>query len=227
MGAAELLPSDPTYYYARVVLTVEAWKDLDWWEQALNEPDFSAQQHNVLATLIATWGDGSGMGTGGTLQTHSTTGSSSKMEMWMGVWSHAVHSSTSNWKELRTLLETLRREQHLGTDGLSRGFWIAPHQARLSPSAKTARVFRGALPTPLVVTWLKAIVCCDHLDMTHQWLILTDTASWAPGECLGRSVLGFPPPHLARQMMTQEVLLAWAEFPLTTSALFLIPQVFQ
>eukprot|EP00978_Attheya_sp_CCMP212_P021656 scaffold63542_cov24-Attheya_sp.AAC.1 len=43
MGAAKLLPSDPTYYYARVVLTVEAWKDLDWWERALNEPDFSAR----------------------------------------------------------------------------------------------------------------------------------------------------------------------------------------
>jgi hypothetical protein len=84
---------------------------LDWWEHILGEPDFGARQHNVLATLVATWGDGSGTGTGGTLQTHTTTGSSSQMEMWMGVWSHAVHSSTSNWKELRTLLETIRRER--------------------------------------------------------------------------------------------------------------------
>eukprot|EP00978_Attheya_sp_CCMP212_P036872 scaffold170239_cov26-Attheya_sp.AAC.1 len=113
-----------------------------------------------------------------------------------------------------------------GTDGLSRGFWLAPHRARLSPSVETACVFRGALPTPSVVTWLKAIVCCDRPDMTHHWLILTSMASWAPGDCLGRSVLGFPPPHLARQMVTQ-VLLAWAESPLTTSALFLIPRVFQ
>eukprot|EP00978_Attheya_sp_CCMP212_P047364 scaffold421330_cov55-Attheya_sp.AAC.2 len=64
-------------------------------------PDVSARQHDVLATLVATWGDGNVMGTGGTLLSHtSTTGSSSQMEMWMGVWSHVVHSSSSNWKEL-------------------------------------------------------------------------------------------------------------------------------
>eukprot|EP00978_Attheya_sp_CCMP212_P039654 scaffold208201_cov24-Attheya_sp.AAC.1 len=43
-----------------------------------------------------------------------------------------------------------------GTDGLSRGFWLAPHRARLSPSEETDRVFRVAPPTPSACSWLKS-----------------------------------------------------------------------
>jgi hypothetical protein len=33
------------------------------------------------------------------------------MEAWMGAWNGTVHSFTSNWRELRTIVETLKREE--------------------------------------------------------------------------------------------------------------------
>jgi hypothetical protein len=33
------------------------------------------------------------------------------MEAWMGTWNGTVHSFTSNWRELRTVVETLKREE--------------------------------------------------------------------------------------------------------------------
>jgi hypothetical protein len=50
------------------------------------------------------YGDGSGRGSGGTLQTHGE-----RAIQWMGQWSPHVHYTSSNWKELRTLLVTLER----------------------------------------------------------------------------------------------------------------------
>jgi hypothetical protein len=32
------------------------------------------------------------------------------MEAWMGAWTGTVHSFTSNWRERRTVVETLKRE---------------------------------------------------------------------------------------------------------------------
>jgi hypothetical protein len=33
------------------------------------------------------------------------------MEAWMGAWNGTVHSFTSNWISLRTIVETLKREE--------------------------------------------------------------------------------------------------------------------
>jgi hypothetical protein len=33
------------------------------------------------------------------------------MEAWMGAWNGTVHSFTSNWRELITVVETLKREE--------------------------------------------------------------------------------------------------------------------
>jgi hypothetical protein len=33
------------------------------------------------------------------------------MEAWMGDWNGSIHSFTSNWIELRTVVETLKREE--------------------------------------------------------------------------------------------------------------------
>jgi hypothetical protein len=60
------------------------------------------------ATLVPTWGDGSGPGSGGTIQLPDDT----PLKMWMGQWDTAVLSFSSNWKELKTLhltLEQIRR----------------------------------------------------------------------------------------------------------------------
>jgi hypothetical protein len=34
-----------------------------------------------------------------------------RMEAWMGAWNGAIHSFTSNWRELRIVVETLKREE--------------------------------------------------------------------------------------------------------------------
>jgi hypothetical protein len=33
------------------------------------------------------------------------------MEAWMGAWNGTVHSFTSNWRELRSVVEILKREE--------------------------------------------------------------------------------------------------------------------
>jgi hypothetical protein len=33
------------------------------------------------------------------------------MEAWMGAWNGTVNSFTSNWKELRTVVDTIKREE--------------------------------------------------------------------------------------------------------------------
>jgi hypothetical protein len=41
----------------------------------------------------------------------SGTGALPEMEAWMGAWNGTVHSFTSNWRELRTVLATLKRDE--------------------------------------------------------------------------------------------------------------------
>jgi hypothetical protein len=55
-------------YYTRVALSDEEWLDLDWWETAL-KLDISVQAYSSQqGSLGISFGDGSGSGTGGTVQ---------------------------------------------------------------------------------------------------------------------------------------------------------------
>lgn len=99
-----------SFYYTVVSLTEEEWLDLDWWLAALlSSPRRYARSRNQSVVGV-TWGDGSGTGTGGTLQLVPAGGGSMAVETWMGVWEPQVFHFTSNWKELRTLLRTLEQE---------------------------------------------------------------------------------------------------------------------
>jgi hypothetical protein len=40
----------------------------------------------------------------------SGTGALTEIEAWMGDWNGTVHSFISNWREIRTVVETLKRE---------------------------------------------------------------------------------------------------------------------
>ena len=94
-------------YGSSITLSNLAWSDLDWWRDALTlNLGVSCISSAPGATAI-TWGDGSGTGGGGTLEME---GDKPGLEFWMGTWSPHVGSFSSNWKELRTLLEMLRRE---------------------------------------------------------------------------------------------------------------------
>ena len=98
--------------------------------------------------LAVPWGDGSGTGTGDSMvfYTPSLDGTvhTFSKELWMGAWSNArICSTTSNWKELYTLLHTLKREQTgarlrgwlvlYSTDNTAT-YWIAHNRSSSAPS---------------------------------------------------------------------------------------------
>ena len=98
-------------YYQKLRLDEGACSDLEWWLNHLKVASGRVARPSKTATLVAHFGDGSGTGTGGTGQVlGSGSGPLEPMEMWMGRWEHCVHSFSSNWRELKTLVLTLERE---------------------------------------------------------------------------------------------------------------------
>ena len=64
--------------------------------------------------FVVKWGDGSGTGTGGTTEFYPVgpeTETSPHLETWMGVWQARAKPNSSNWKEARTVLQSLLQEQ--------------------------------------------------------------------------------------------------------------------
>jgi hypothetical protein len=107
-------PLGAAFYFTRVDLSEAEWLDLEWWEVFLKEPRTVQAYSSQQGTLGISFGDGSGSGTGGTVQILDRHGECPNMEAWMGTWSPCVHSFSSNWKELRTLVHTLERELERG-----------------------------------------------------------------------------------------------------------------
>ena len=100
-------PPLDTKYYGFVDLTQECARSLRWWELILHQDVCRPARRNRSATLVPTYGDGSGTGTGGTIQLPDAP-----LQMWMGQWSPHVFSYSSNWKELNTLNLTLTQLEH-------------------------------------------------------------------------------------------------------------------
>jgi hypothetical protein len=114
----ETRPLGKQLYYTRVRLTEEEWLDLAWWEAALRL-DISVKAYSTAQGVLGvSYGDGSGSGTGGTVQILGRDGDCPTMEAWMGTWRGHVHIFSSNWRELRTLVHTLERELEQGHDRL-------------------------------------------------------------------------------------------------------------
>jgi hypothetical protein len=90
-------------YYTKVALSRDALEDLVWWRALLTRPLVRPARGSKAGTLVPTFGDGSGTGTGGTIQIKD-----SPLQLWMGTWSPSSFLRTSNWKELKTLLLTLQ-----------------------------------------------------------------------------------------------------------------------
>jgi hypothetical protein len=84
--------------------------EFSWWEQALSSGLREQVQPRYFCTLEVAWGGGSG--SGGTFEWGDPgNGALTKMEAWMGAWNGTVYSFTSNWRELRTVVETPTREE--------------------------------------------------------------------------------------------------------------------
>jgi hypothetical protein len=100
-------------YYTPITLSDECMKDLWWWHAFLEANPGNTSRTGCSSSLLGTWGDGSGTGTGGTIEEQRVP----ELEAWMGTWHPRVHHFSSNWKELRTLLWTL---QQIARSGRSR-----------------------------------------------------------------------------------------------------------
>jgi hypothetical protein len=95
---------DELAYLSYTSLTAEDLREFSMWEWILSHRGRSVRAPRA-GTLVPSFGDGSGTGTGGTVK--YTEGE--LFEMWMGVWSPKVYHFSSNWKELQTLKATLER----------------------------------------------------------------------------------------------------------------------
>ena len=96
---------DDLSYFSYASLSEADVHELDLWSWLLLHNHGRRARATKSGTLVPSFGDGSGTGTGGTVQYREAE----PFDMWMGVWSPRVYRFTSNWKEMRTLLATLER----------------------------------------------------------------------------------------------------------------------
>ncbi len=119
-----------------------------------------------------------------------------------------------------------------GTDGLSRGVWITPLQETIPRHILMPAIFS---PTPfdprIVETYLSVHVRAYHQEvrtpMPNQfprWHGRRWDTPWDAEGCFNRMTIWFPPPEVARAVISF-ILNCQVEVPLTTSALFFIPRV--
>jgi hypothetical protein len=100
------------FYQSGLALGDLAQADFSWWEQALTSGLREQVQPRDFCTLGIAWGDGSGSGSGGTFEcVDSGKGVLPKMEAWMWAWNGSIHNFTSNLRELRKVVESLKREE--------------------------------------------------------------------------------------------------------------------
>ena len=88
---------------------------LIWWARLVPLNSENWWGPLFLATIGVSWEDGSGTGTGGTINFLNLEGQDEpiKLDIWMGTWNSTVVHSTSNWKEMCTLRQTLQNESNL------------------------------------------------------------------------------------------------------------------
>jgi hypothetical protein len=103
-GEGTNLPQYYKRYYQYLCLTEAAREDLQWWQAQLHQDCHHSSFSPKAGVLNPTWGDGSGTGTGGTMEIQGL-----EMKLWMGSWTPRIAVFSSNWRELRTLGLTLEQ----------------------------------------------------------------------------------------------------------------------
>ena len=106
-----------------------------------------------------------------------------------------------------------------GTDGLSRGVWMSPYHNLRDSRVLTHHVFDPMTFDPSIVD---AYITAFRLPLA--WHHRPWRQTWDARTCFNRLTVWFPPPELARQLLSF-LLETWVERPLTTSALIFVPRV--
>jgi hypothetical protein len=152
-------------YYTVKTLSSTAWQNLEWWEAYLTRNPGATGVSGQSGTLVTTWGDGSGTGAGGTLEIRDDT-SPPSMLTWMGTWSPSVQSFSSNWRELRTLYQTLRRQKDNPSLRHSTVFYftdnLVSYYIMSSGSSTSPELHRLVLQ----IKRLELVMLC-HLEVIH------------------------------------------------------------
>jgi hypothetical protein len=87
-------------YYSFSTLNSDNLRDLAMWKWLLIRNDGRSARGHKSECLIPSFGDGSGTGTGSTVQYNEMD----PFEMWLGTWSPRLYHFSANWKEMCTLL---------------------------------------------------------------------------------------------------------------------------
>lgn len=119
-----------------------------------------------------------------------------------------------------------------GTDGLSRGVWMTPLQQSipreiLMPSLFAPMSFQPQVVQEYVEHHIPERLREEGLPLPPdhpRWHGRRWDAPWKHEECFNRLTVWFPPPEVARGVITF-LLNCRVEVPLTTSALFFIPRI--
>ena len=280
-----LLPSDPNYLHRMGSFSHESLLSLDILEVLLTKNEGCRAYPSRVTSMNICWGDGSGTGTGGTSQSFCND-FSFPVTQWKGSWNISVHSFSSNWKELRTILHALQRlttTSHIkdiqntlsfiftdnlvsywilssgrskipalhqlvlrilhltskygihlviiwvpgelmieeGSDGLSRDLWISPSRTTLLSRDHIRHLFCSAPHGPQVKLWIQKVIGITQ-DINH----VNYLRPLHYKKVINKTTLFTPPPHVTRQILNT-VLCYWVEAPLTTSAIFFLPNVYQ
>ena len=191
------------------------WKELATLKETLLRIRDSPHAASVAGTTIFYFTDNSGVYWIG------TTGSSP---------SPGLHKLLGEIRLLELELQCMLVVVHVpglilitqGTDGLSRGVWMSPFHNTMDPARLTQAVFYP-LPYDPGLVW-------EHFpELTHQsqyWSHVNWNQPWKADLCLGRTTVWFPPPELARQLITF-LLNSWVERPYTTSMILFVPRVLE
>jgi hypothetical protein len=270
-------------YYDHVTLSGSSLDEMDWWFSSLQSGLSRRSQPSDANVFSLHFGDGSGTGTGGTGVFYDRPVPNAR-ESWMGTWTIRSQGETSNWKEMRTLVEILRQEPiansrfrnhkvfyftdnmvtydivrkcssrspklhalvrelkrlellhgcqieviHVpgdviideGADGLSRGVWNTDLQvARTFP---VAELFEPFVLDSALINWAYLQAGVTPPSQAHPF---TDLLAWPRGDMVKRHCVWSVSPTVARQAFTTAAL-AWAESPLDSSHLFIVPRVMQ
>ena len=144
-------------------------------------------------------------------------------------------SGSSKWDKLHSLITEIKLiEQDLqcslqvihvpgllmiqqGTDSLSRGVWMSPLHQLVNQQDFTRAVFNPLPWCPMLVQQYVSYFCRDEKWYNHPW-----DCPWNANNCFNRLTVWFPPPELARQVITF-MLETWVEKPLTTRLSFSFP----
>jgi hypothetical protein len=110
-----------------------------------------------------------------------------------------------------------------GTDGLSRGIWIAPERLFRSSLAESLLTLEAVPFSPIFGTWLLHL-CGYSSDCSYYHH--TGTSAWQWSHIHRQLSIWTPPPELGRQAIGH-FLDCWVERAHETAAIFVIPRILQ